>query len=165
MSLKSGGGLTKGRGKPKSVQQQWLYSTQPCAAIHDDMTSLAGKHHVTTFSACGVRRGNSSAWLTRHEQIYWLVWFTWSIWWQSPSASVSIQHVGSRWGWWHQVWWNGESCLWDTCRKVLTVYLSEMQPLKRRRTVHILNELKPGSRWIRQLCRSTLQSCSCVVQL
>ena len=43
--------------------------------------------------------------------------------------------------------------------------MSEMQPLKRRRTVHNLNELKPGSRWIRQLCRSTLQSCSCVVQL
>ena len=30
-----------------------------------------------------------------------------------------------------------------------------MQPLKRRRTVHTLNELKPGLRWIRQLCRST----------
>ena len=41
-------------------------------------------------------------------------------------------------------------------QEILTVYLSEMQPLKRRRTVHNLNELKPGSRWIRQLCRSTL---------
>ena len=50
-------------------------------------------------------------------------------------------------------------------REVLTVYLSEMQPLKRRWTVHNRNELKPGSRWIRQLCRSTLQYCSCVVQL
>ena len=38
MSLKSGGGLTRGRGIPTSVQQQWLYSTQACAAIHDAMT-------------------------------------------------------------------------------------------------------------------------------
>ena len=88
---------------PKSVQQQWLYSPQACAAIHDVMTSLAGKHHITTYSACGVRRGMASAWLARHEQMYRLVWFTWSIWWQCPSASFSIQHVGSKWGWWYQV--------------------------------------------------------------
>ena len=36
-------------------------------------------------------------------------------------------------------------------RKVMTVYLSEMQPLKRHRTVHTLNGLKPGSSWIRQM--------------
>ena len=46
MSLKSGGGLTRGRGMPKSVQQQWLYSTQACAAIHDVMTSLPLIQHV-----------------------------------------------------------------------------------------------------------------------
>ena len=46
---------------PKNVQQQWLYSTQACAAIHDAMTSLAGKHHITTYLACGVRRGKTSA--------------------------------------------------------------------------------------------------------
>ena len=61
ISLKSGGGLTRGRDMPKSVQQQWLCSTQACAAIHDAMTSLAGKHHTTTYSACGVRRGKASA--------------------------------------------------------------------------------------------------------
>ena len=37
-SLKSGGGLTRGRGMPKSVRQQWIYSTQACAAIHDAMS-------------------------------------------------------------------------------------------------------------------------------
>ncbi len=61
MSLKSGGGLTRGRGMPKNVQQQWLYSTKACAAFHDALTSLAGKHHITTYSACGVRRGKASA--------------------------------------------------------------------------------------------------------
>ena len=35
-------------------------------------------------------------------------------------------------------------------REVLRVFLSEMQPLKRRRLVHTLSELKPGSRWMRQ---------------
>ena len=60
-SLKSGGDLTRGRGMIESVWQQWLYSTQACAAIHDAMTSLAGKHHITTYSACGVRRGKASA--------------------------------------------------------------------------------------------------------
>ena len=34
-------------------------------------------------------------------------------------------------------------------REVLRVFLSEMQPLKRRRIVHTLSESKPGSRWIR----------------
>ena len=61
MSLKSGGGFTRGSGMPKSVQQQWLHSTHACAAIHDAMTSLAGKHHITTYSVCGVRRGKASA--------------------------------------------------------------------------------------------------------
>ena len=59
--LKSGGGPTRGRGMIESVRQQWLYSTQACVAIHDAMTSLTGKHHITTFSACGVRRGRASA--------------------------------------------------------------------------------------------------------
>ena len=60
-SLKSGGGLTRVRGMTDSVRQQLLYSTQACAAIHDAMTSLAGKHHITTYSACGVRKAKASA--------------------------------------------------------------------------------------------------------
>ena len=75
-SLKSGDGLTRGRGMIESVRQQWLYSPQACAAIHDAMTALAGKHHITTYSAYGVRRGKASALLARHEHIYRLVWFT-----------------------------------------------------------------------------------------
>ena len=60
-SLKSGGGLTRGRCMTESVRKQWLYSTQACAAIHDAMTSLSGKHHITTYSACEFRRGKASA--------------------------------------------------------------------------------------------------------
>ena len=75
-SLKSRGGLTRGRGMTESVRQQWLYSTQACVAIHDAMTSLDGKHHITTYSACGVRRGKAIALLARPEQTYRLVWFT-----------------------------------------------------------------------------------------
>ena len=36
------------RGMTESVRQQWLYSTQAFAEIHDAMTSLTGKHHITT---------------------------------------------------------------------------------------------------------------------
>ena len=75
-SLKSGGRLTRGGGMTESVRQQWLYSTHAYAAIHDAMASLAGKHHITTYSACGVQRGKASALLARHEQVYRLVWFT-----------------------------------------------------------------------------------------
>ena len=59
-SLKSSGCLTRGRGMTKIVRQQWLYSTQACAAFRDAMTSLTGKHHITTYS-CGVRRDKASA--------------------------------------------------------------------------------------------------------
>ena len=75
-SLKSRGGLTRGRCMTESVQQQWWYSTQACAAIHYAMTSLDGKHHITTYSACGVRRGKAIALLARPEQMYRLIWFT-----------------------------------------------------------------------------------------
>ena len=29
----------------ESVRQQWMYSMQACAAIHDAMTSITRKHH------------------------------------------------------------------------------------------------------------------------
>ena len=76
MSLKSRGGLTRGRGRTASVRQEWLFSTQACAAIHDAMTSLSGKHHITIYSACGVRRGKAIALLARPEQMYRFFWFT-----------------------------------------------------------------------------------------
>ena len=30
------------------VRQLWKYSMHTCAAIHDAMTSLTGKHHITS---------------------------------------------------------------------------------------------------------------------
>ena len=36
-------------------------TAQACAAIHDAVTSLAGKHHITTYSACGARSGKASS--------------------------------------------------------------------------------------------------------
>ena len=51
-SLKSRGGLTTGRGMTTSLRQQWVYSMHACAAIHDAMTSLTGKHHITSHQHC-----------------------------------------------------------------------------------------------------------------
>ena len=51
-SLKSRGGLTRGRGMTEIVRQQWVYSMHTCAAIHDAMTSLTGKHHTTSHQHC-----------------------------------------------------------------------------------------------------------------
>ena len=55
--LKSRVGLTM----TESVRQQWVYSMHACAAIHDAMTSLTGKHHTTSHQHCLVRRGKASA--------------------------------------------------------------------------------------------------------
>ena len=46
-SLKSRGGLIWGRGMMESVKQQWVYGMHVCAAIHEAMISLTGKHHGT----------------------------------------------------------------------------------------------------------------------
>ena len=46
--LKSRVGLTM----TESVRQQWVYSMHACAAIHDAMTSLTGKHHTTSHQHC-----------------------------------------------------------------------------------------------------------------
>ena len=51
-SLKSRGGLTRGRGMTESVQQQWVYSMHACVALHDAMTSLTGKNHTTSHKHC-----------------------------------------------------------------------------------------------------------------
>ncbi len=39
-SIKSRGGLTKGRGITESVRLQWIYTMHKCAGIHDAMTTL-----------------------------------------------------------------------------------------------------------------------------
>ena len=46
--LKSRVGLTM----TESVRQQWVYSMHACAAIHDAMTLLTGKHHTTSHQHC-----------------------------------------------------------------------------------------------------------------
>ena len=51
-SLKSRGDLTRGKGMTESVRQQWVYNMHACAAIHDAMTSLTGKHHTTSHQHC-----------------------------------------------------------------------------------------------------------------
>ena len=47
-SIKSGGGLTSGRGLTESVRLQWVYSMHKCAAIHRSMTTLTGLNHDTS---------------------------------------------------------------------------------------------------------------------
>ena len=39
-SIKSRGGLTRGRGLTDSVRHQWIYSMHKCAGIHDAMTTM-----------------------------------------------------------------------------------------------------------------------------
>ena len=41
-SIKSRGGLTRGRGMEENVRQLWVSSMSYCAAVHDAMTSLTG---------------------------------------------------------------------------------------------------------------------------
>lgn len=40
-SIKSAGGLTRGRGFSQSVRHQWTYTAHHCAPIHDSMTKLS----------------------------------------------------------------------------------------------------------------------------
>ncbi len=39
-SIKSRGGLTRGRGITESVRLQWIYTMHKCAGIHDAMTTV-----------------------------------------------------------------------------------------------------------------------------
>lgn len=47
-SLKSRGGLTRGRGITESVRQQWIYSMHNCASVHLAMTTLTGIQNITS---------------------------------------------------------------------------------------------------------------------
>ena len=47
-SMKSQGGLTRGRGMTKSIRHQWVYSMCHCAAVHEAMSSLTNSHHLTS---------------------------------------------------------------------------------------------------------------------
>ena len=47
-SLKSRGGITRGRGITESVRQLWVSSMHRCASVHDSMGNLTGQHHKTS---------------------------------------------------------------------------------------------------------------------
>ena len=47
-SLKSRGGLTRGRGMSTSVRMLWVHSMHSCAGIHHAMTPVTGHHHNTS---------------------------------------------------------------------------------------------------------------------
>ena len=47
-SIKSRGGLTRGRGITETVQLQWIYSMHKCAAVHDAMTTVTDLKHMTS---------------------------------------------------------------------------------------------------------------------
>ena len=47
-STKARGGLTRGRGMTESVRHQWVYAMHHCAAVHEAMTSLTNRRHVSS---------------------------------------------------------------------------------------------------------------------
>ena len=48
LSIKSRGGLTRGRGVTETVRLQWIYSMHKCAGIHDAMTTITNLKHKTS---------------------------------------------------------------------------------------------------------------------
>ncbi len=47
-SIKSRGGLTRGRGVTETVRLQWIYSMHKCAGVHDAMTATTKLKHKTS---------------------------------------------------------------------------------------------------------------------
>ena len=47
-SIKSRGGLTRGRGMTETVHLQWIYSMHKCARVHDAMTAITNLKHNTS---------------------------------------------------------------------------------------------------------------------
>ena len=47
-SIKSRGGLTRGRGVTETVRLQWIYSLHKCAGVHDAMTTITNLKHKTS---------------------------------------------------------------------------------------------------------------------
>ena len=47
-SIKSRGGLTRGRGMTETVRLQWIYSMHKCAGVHDAMTAITNLKHNTS---------------------------------------------------------------------------------------------------------------------
>ena len=76
-SIKSRGGLTRGRGVTETVHLQWIYSMHKCAGIHDAMTSMTNAKHQTSeqHMELGTSRSNRDfadlhnvqEWFNQHE--------------------------------------------------------------------------------------------------
>ena len=47
-SIKSRGGLTRGRGMTESVRLQWICSLHKCVAVHDAMSTTTNLKHMTS---------------------------------------------------------------------------------------------------------------------
>ena len=47
-SIKSRGGITRGRGITETVRLQWIYSMHKCAGIHNAMTTITNSEHRTS---------------------------------------------------------------------------------------------------------------------
>ena len=47
-SLKTRGGLTRGRGMTENVILTWVHTMHACAQVHNAMTQLTGNHHKTS---------------------------------------------------------------------------------------------------------------------
>ena len=47
-SLKTRGGLTRGRGMTENVMLTWVHTIHACASIHGAMTTLTGNTHKTS---------------------------------------------------------------------------------------------------------------------
>ena len=47
-SIKSCGGLTRGRGMTESVRLQWIYTMHKCAGVHNAMTTITNSEHRTS---------------------------------------------------------------------------------------------------------------------
>jgi hypothetical protein len=47
-SLKSRGGLTRGKGFTSSVRSLWIQSMHSCSTIHNGMTELTKHQHITS---------------------------------------------------------------------------------------------------------------------
>lgn len=72
-SMKSQGGLTRGRGMTESVRHQWVYSMHHCAAVQEAMSSLTNRPHHT--SEQHVELGKSRSELDTKDFEKVLEWF------------------------------------------------------------------------------------------
>ena len=76
-SLKTRGGLTRGRGMTENVILIWVHTMHACAQVHNAMTQLTGNHHKTSnpdaeLGASRIKRDNEDLeniklWIENHN--------------------------------------------------------------------------------------------------